>query len=62
MPFAAPARRLAALGGIASVLVSYVHHRSQLQNLQGLGPDRAEATARLGTLESAGVTFGIHSD
>jgi predicted amidohydrolase YtcJ len=58
----AQARRLAALGGIASVLVGYVHHRSQLQNLQGLGPDRAEATARLGTLEREGVTFGLHSD
>lgn len=58
----AQARRLAALGRTASVLVSYVHHRSQLQNWQGLGPDRSEATARLGTLERAGVTFGLHSD
>jgi predicted amidohydrolase YtcJ len=56
------ARRLAALGGTASVLIYYLHHRSELQNLQGLGPDRAEATGRLGSLERDGVTFGLHSD
>jgi predicted amidohydrolase YtcJ len=56
------ARRLASLGGLASVLVQYVHHRSQIQNKQGLGPDRAEATARLGSLAREGVTFGLHSD
>lgn len=56
------ARRLASLGGLASVLVQYVHHRSQVQNLAGLGPDRAEATARLGTLAREGVLFGLHSD
>ena len=56
------ARRLAELGGLASVLVQYVHHRSQIQNLQGLGPDRAESTARLGSLMREGVTFGLHSD
>jgi predicted amidohydrolase YtcJ len=56
------ARRLASLGGLASVLVQYVHHRSQIQNAQGLGPDRAEATARLGSLAREGVTFGLHSD
>ncbi|HEX5016597.1 MAG TPA: amidohydrolase [Actinomycetes bacterium] len=56
------ARRLATLGGLASVLVQYVHHRSQIQNTQGLGPDRAEATARLGSLAREGVVFGLHSD
>lgn len=56
------ARRLASLGGLASVLVQYVHHRSQIQNKQGLGPDRAEATARLGSLAREGVSFGLHSD
>lgn len=56
------ARRLASLGGLASVLVQYVHHRSQIQATQGLGPDRAEATARLGSLVREGVTFGLHSD
>ncbi|WP_416416241.1 amidohydrolase [Paenarthrobacter aromaticivorans] len=58
----AQARRLASLGGLASVLVQYVHHRSQIQNKEGLGPDRAEATARLGSLAREGVTFGLHSD
>jgi predicted amidohydrolase YtcJ len=43
-------------------LVQYVHHRSQIQNKQGLGPDRADATARLGSLAREGVTFGLHSD
>ena len=28
----------------------------------GCGPDRAVATARLGTLAEAGVTFALHSD
>ncbi|WP_231443658.1 amidohydrolase [Brevibacterium zhoupengii] len=56
------ARRLAKLGGLASVLVQYVHHRSQVQNLSGLGPDRSEATARLGSLAREGVSFGLHSD
>jgi predicted amidohydrolase YtcJ len=58
----AQARRLAVLGGLASVLVYYVYHRSQLQSGQGLGPDRAEATARLGSLEREGVIFALHSD
>ena len=29
---------------------------------QGFGPDRAEATARLGSLEREGVVFALHSD
>ncbi|MDG4890065.1 MULTISPECIES: amidohydrolase [unclassified Mesorhizobium] len=56
------ARRLKALGGAASVLIYYLHTRSQLQSAQGLGPDRAEATARVGTLEREGVPFAFHSD
>lgn len=56
------ARRLKALGGVASVLIYYLHTRGQLQSEQGLGPDRAEATARLGSLERAGVPFTLHSD
>jgi predicted amidohydrolase YtcJ len=58
----AQARRLKALGGVASVLIYYLHTRSQMQNEQGLGPDRAEATARLGTLAREGVPFTLHSD
>ena len=56
------ARRLKALGGLASVNNYFVHYRSQIHAEQGFGPDRAEATARLGSLEREGVVFAIHSD
>ncbi|RLA53054.1 MAG: amidohydrolase [Gammaproteobacteria bacterium] len=56
------ARRLKALGGCASVLIYYLHTRGQLQNEMGLGPDRAEATGRLGSLVREGVPFTLHSD
>lgn len=58
----AQARRLAALGGLASVNVYFVHYRAQLHAEHGFGPDRSEATARLGSLERAGATFALHSD
>ncbi len=54
--------RLKALGGIASVNNYFVHFRSQLHSAVGFGPDRSEATARLASLERAGVTFAMHSD
>ena len=56
------ARRLKALGGLASVNCYFVHFRSQIHNEHAFGPDRAEATARLGSLEREGVTFALHSD
>ncbi|WP_374818859.1 amidohydrolase [Brucella grignonensis] len=56
------ARRLKALGGMASVNIYFVHYRGQLHSEQGYGPDRAETTGRLGSLEREGVVFGIHSD
>lgn len=56
------ARRLKALGGIASVNNYFVHYRAQIHDEQGFGPDRAEATARLGSLEREGVIFALHSD
>lgn len=56
------ARRLKALGGLASVNNYFVHYRSQLHAGQGYGPDRAEATARLGSLAREGVVFALHSD
>ena len=56
------ARRLKALGGMASVNIYFVHYRGQLHSEQGFGPDRAEATARLGSLEREGVVFALHSD
>lgn len=58
----AQARRLKALGGVASVLIYYLHTRGQLQNEAGLGPDRAETTGRLGSLAREGVPFTLHSD
>ncbi len=56
------ARRLKALGGLASVNNYFVHYRSLLHAEQGFGPDRAEATARLASLEREGVVFALHSD
>ncbi len=58
----AQGKRLAALGGLASVNPYFVHYRSLIHADSGFGPDRAEATARLGTLAEAGVTFALHSD
>jgi predicted amidohydrolase YtcJ len=56
------ARRLKALGGVASVNDYFVHYRSQLHCDVGYGPDRSEAMARLGSLEREGVVFALHSD
>ncbi len=58
----AQARRLAALGGLASVNPYFVHYRSGIHADQGFGPDRTEATARLGSLVRARATFALHSD
>ena len=56
------ARRLKALGGVASVNNYFVHYRSQLHSDVGYGPDRSEAMARLGSLEREGVVFALQSD
>ena len=56
------ARRLAALGGKASVNIYFVHYRAQMHADTGFGPDRSEATARLGSLAREGVVFALHSD
>ncbi len=58
----AQARRLAALGGMASVNAYFVRFRAQMHADAGFGPDKSEATARLGSLERAGAQFAIHSD
>ena len=58
----AQARRLAALGGLASVNPYFVHYRSNIHNDHGFGPDRTESTARLGSLVDAGAKFALHSD
>jgi len=56
------ARRLKALGGVASVNQYFAHYRSQIHDKEGYGPDRAEAVGRLATLEREGVVFALHSD
>lgn len=56
------AHRLRELGAQASVNPYFVHYRGQLHSHVGYGPDRAEAFARLGSLEREGVPFGLHSD
>ena len=56
------ARRLKALGGVASVNNYFAHFRSLLHSDQGYGPDRSEAVGRLASLEREGVVFALHSD
>jgi predicted amidohydrolase YtcJ len=56
------ARRLKALGGIASVNIYFVHFRGLLHETNAYGPDRSDAVARLATLEREGVTFALHAD
>ncbi len=56
------ARRLKALGGLASVNNYFAHYRSLLHRTHAYGPDRSESFARLGSLEREGVTFALHSD
>ena len=58
----AQARRLAALGGMASVNAYFVRYRARMHSDAGFGPDRSEATARLGSLAAAGAQFALHSD
>ncbi|SFH64451.1 amidohydrolase [Albimonas pacifica] len=56
------ARRMHALGAVASANIYFTSYRSQLHSEHAYGPDRAEAFARLGSLEREGVIFGLHSD
>ena len=56
------ARRLKALGALASVNNYFVHYRGQLHSEHAYGPDRSEAIGRLGSLEREGVIFALHSD
>ena len=56
------ARRLKALGGLASVNNYFVHYRGQLHSEHAYGPDRSEAVARLGSLARDGVVFALPSD
>lgn len=56
------ARRLKALGGLASANIYFAHYRSKLHSDHAYGPDRSEAFARLGSLQREGVVFALHSD
>jgi hypothetical protein len=55
------ARRLKALGGIASINPYYVFYRGEF-NAPMFGTDRAYTAARLKTLLDAGNTISLHSD
>jgi predicted amidohydrolase YtcJ len=55
------ARRLRALGGLASVNIYYLYLRAQI-NESLIGEDRSDTTARLRSLVSAGVPTALHSD
>ncbi len=55
------ARRLARLGGVASVNPYYLYYRSEF-NAPYVGSDRAYTAARLKTLVDAGVPTALHAD
>jgi predicted amidohydrolase YtcJ len=55
------ARRLARLGGVASVNPYYLYYRSEF-NVPFVGTDRAYTAARLRTLLDAGVPTSLHTD
>jgi predicted amidohydrolase YtcJ len=55
------ARRLARLGGVASVNPYYLYHRSEF-NAPYVGSDRAYTAARLRSLVEAGVPTAMHTD
>jgi len=55
------ARRLARLGGVASVNPYYLYYRSEF-NASFVGSDRAYTAARLRTLVDAGVPTSLHTD
>ncbi len=61
MSTAEMARRLARLGGLASVNPYYLYARSEL-NAPYVGSDRAYTAARLRTLVDAGVPTSLHTD
>lgn len=54
-------RRLAALGGLASVNPYYIYTRAEF-NAPLVGTDRASTAARLRTLVDAGVVTSLHTD
>lgn len=55
------ARRLKALGGVASINPYYINYRGEF-NTPMVGADRAHTAVRLKTLLDAGNTISLHSD
>jgi len=55
-------KRIKALGTIVSANPYYVTGFADKFSEIGLGPERAQAMARLGSLEKEGIPFSLHSD
>jgi predicted amidohydrolase YtcJ len=55
-------RRIARLGLMVSAQPNYIRVLGDAYAATGLGPDRAAAMNRLGSLERLGVPLGLHSD
>ena len=55
-------RRIAELGARVSAQPNYLYVLSQIYSEQGLGPERAHAISRLGSLERLSVPVTLHSD
>jgi predicted amidohydrolase YtcJ len=55
-------KRIARLGAVVSANPYYVTGFTDKFGEIGLGPERADAMVRLGSVERAGVTFSLHSD
>ncbi|MFM5924050.1 MAG: amidohydrolase [Novosphingobium sp.] len=55
-------RRIAAMGLMVSAQPNYIRVLGEAYGREGLGPGRAEAINRLGSLEKKGVPLGLHSD
>lgn len=55
-------RRIARMGLMVSAQPNYIRVLGDAYGREGLGPGRAEAINRLGSLEKKGVPLGLHSD
>lgn len=55
-------RRIARMGLMVSAQPNYIRVLGDAYAREGLGPGRAEAINRLGSLERKGVPLGLHSD
>ena len=54
--------RMAALGASVSANVYYVHELSAIYAQQGIGHERADQMARIGSCVRAGIRTAVHSD